>query len=53
MNRLPIDLVCVIDRSYSMVGEKIELVKKTLLYIIEDLLDEEDRISLIQFDDTC
>lgn len=43
-----IDLVCVIDRSSSMIGEKISLVIKTLNYIV-DLLDENDRLCLINF----
>ena len=43
-----IDIICVIDKSGSMQGEKIKLVKKTLKYII-DLLDENDRFCLINF----
>jgi Mg-chelatase subunit ChlD len=33
--RAPIDLFCIIDRSGSMYGEKIELVKKTLHNLLE------------------
>ena len=40
--------MCVIDTSGSMSGEKINLVKKTLKYVI-DLLEENDRFSLISF----
>lgn len=48
-SRPGIDLICVIDVSGSMSGTKIELVKKSLSYIIE-LLGESDRISLITFE---
>lgn len=48
-SRPGIDLICVIDVSGSMHGSKIELVKKSLSYIIE-LLGETDRISLITFE---
>jgi len=47
--RAPIDLVCVIDKSGSMRGEKIELVKSTLIFMIEQLC-KKDRLSLISFD---
>jgi Mg-chelatase subunit ChlD len=47
-DRTGVDLVCVIDVSGSMGGQKIDLVKQTLLYII-DLLNENDRLSLITF----
>ena len=47
-----IDLICVIDRSGSMSGEKIELVKKTLLLLLT-LLTEQDRLSLILFDSSA
>ena len=49
-DRSPIDLVCVIDISGSMSGEKIDLVRKTLVSLLE-LVNEHDRICLIQFDD--
>lgn len=39
MGRTPVDLVCVIDHSGSMAGDKIELVKETLKYITELLTD--------------
>lgn len=48
-SRPGIDLMCVIDVSGSMSGTKIELVKKSLSYIVE-LLGESDRISLITFE---
>jgi Mg-chelatase subunit ChlD len=36
-DRSPIDLVCVIDISGSMAGEKIDLVRKTLTSLLEVL----------------
>jgi Mg-chelatase subunit ChlD len=45
-----IDLVCVIDRSWSMKGEKLNLVVQSLNYLL-DYLDSRDRLSLIVFDD--
>jgi len=47
--RAPIDIVCVIDKSGSMSGEKIELMKKTLLFMVEQL-KEMDKLSLVLFD---
>ena len=46
----PVDLICVIDRSGSMSGEKIDLVRKTLTLLLE-FLTEQDRLCLIEFDD--
>ena len=43
-----IDLVCVIDTSGSMRGEKIDLVRKTLMFVLTRLT-EFDRLSLISF----
>ncbi len=43
-----VDLVCVIDTSGSMAGEKLRLVKKSLDYVI-DQLGKGDRMSLITF----
>ncbi|KAH3743758.1 ring zinc finger and vwf domain family protein [Pelomyxa schiedti] len=48
--RAPIDLVAVIDRSGSMEGGKLELVKKTMVHVVEHLLPT-DRISIVSFDD--
>ena len=45
---IPLDLICVIDVSGSMCGAKIELVKKSLTYLL-DVLTEQDRLSLITF----
>lgn len=49
-SRNPCDIVCVIDRSFSMKGEKIEFVKKSLNAFLEFFLPE-DRLCLIAFDD--
>jgi len=46
---LPIDVVCVIDHSGSMAGEKIEFVKEALKDML-DLLHHEDRICFVEFD---
>ena len=42
------DLICVIDVSDSMVGEKINYVRESLKILL-DLMDENDRICLILF----
>ena len=45
-----LDLIVVIDRSGSMVGDKLKEVKKSLKYLV-DILKPQDRISLVVFDD--
>jgi len=47
---LPKDIVFVMDRSGSMAGEKIEQAKKGLHFIL-DQLGEDDRFSIVCFDD--
>jgi len=47
--RVPVDLVCVVDQSGSMQGEKIALLKKTLDYII-DQMRPLDRLAIVSFD---
>lgn len=47
--RPPLDLVTVIDVSGSMNGEKLELVKTTLEFIIRNLRAE-DRLGVVSFD---
>jgi Mg-chelatase subunit ChlD len=47
-SHIPIDLVCVVDQSRSMRGEKINLLKQTLTYITEQL-NEFDRLAIISF----
>ncbi len=51
-SRIPIDLVCVVDQSGSMGGEKINLLKQTLTYITEQL-NELDRLAIISFNTTA
>ena len=46
--RTSVDLICVIDVSGSMNGEKIELVKETMRFLIETLTPS-DRLSIITF----
>jgi uncharacterized protein with von Willebrand factor type A (vWA) domain len=47
--RVPVDLVCVVDQSGSMQGDKIRLLKDTLNYII-DQMGSLDRLAIISFD---
>ena len=47
-SRTNVDLICVIDNSGSMNGEKIALVRDTLKFLVETLTPS-DRISLILF----
>ena len=46
------DLVCVIDISGSMEGDKIYQVKESLKILV-DMMDEKDRIALILFDSSA
>lgn len=46
-----IDIICVIDESGSMGGDLIELVKCTLVNLVE-LLGDSDRVCIIGFSDT-
>ena len=46
------DLICVIDISGSMDGEKIELVRESLKILVE-MMDKNDRLSLILFDNNA
>ncbi|CAL4992112.1 unnamed protein product [Urochloa decumbens] len=48
-SRAPLDLVAIIDVSGSMEGDKLESVKKALLFVIHKLTDQ-DRISIVKFD---
>lgn len=47
-SRTSVDLICVIDNSGSMSGEKIELVKETMRFLLETLTPA-DRLSIITF----
>lgn len=44
------DLILCIDISSSMSGQKLQMVKETLIFIL-DQLNDEDRVSLVAFDD--
>lgn len=50
--RAPIDLVCIVDQSGSMTGEKIDLLKKTLVDIV-DQLNELDRLAIVSFNNNA
>ena len=50
LNALDKDIVFVIDRSGSMAGEKIQQARDALHYIL-DQLNENDRFSIVGFDD--
>lgn len=47
-DRAGIDLVCVVDVSGSMQGQKLDLVKNSLRYIMK-ILGPQDRIALVDF----
>jgi uncharacterized protein with von Willebrand factor type A (vWA) domain len=44
-----VDLICIVDISGSMAGDKIELVKESLKYLV-NLMNEQDNFSLIVFE---
>ncbi|XP_003383100.1 PREDICTED: uncharacterized protein LOC100635885 [Amphimedon queenslandica] len=48
-SRAPVDIVAVIDKSGSMHGEKLDLVKETLEFVIDQLKDT-DRLSVVTYD---
>ena len=50
--RVSADLICVIDISGSMDGEKIHLVKESLKILV-DMMDAKDRIALVLFDQSA
>ena len=50
--RSGVDIICVIDVSGSMNGEKLDLVKKTLDFMLTQLTDI-DRISIVAFSDSA
>lgn len=45
----PIDLVCIVDISGSMSGQKLKLVRDSLRYLTK-ILGPNDRISIVQFE---
>jgi Mg-chelatase subunit ChlD len=46
--RTPVDIVCVLDRSGSMSGAKIQLVKDAVAFVITEM-QPNDRLSLVSF----
>ncbi|CAD8123001.1 unnamed protein product [Paramecium sonneborni] len=50
LNRIGVDLICLIDKSSSMQGRKIDTVKSSLKVLLNFLTDQ-DRLSLIVFND--
>jgi len=49
-NRIPVDLVYVLDHSGSMMGEKLQMVKNSFEYLLPNL-NEKDRLAIIIFND--
>ncbi|CAF4720030.1 unnamed protein product [Rotaria socialis] len=49
VSRVPVDLICVVDQSGSMAGDKMILLKQTLVYIVEQM-SELDRVAIVSFD---
>lgn len=49
-SRANVDIICVIDISGSMSGSKIDFVRKTMMYVLE-MLTENDRLSIVVYDD--
>ena len=47
--RAPIDVCCVIDRSGSMAGDKLNLAKKAMLFVLDNL-DTDDSLSVVLYD---
>jgi uncharacterized protein YegL len=47
-DRSPVDITCVLDVSGSMMGQKIQLVKDAVMFIIDEMLPN-DRLSIVSF----
>lgn len=47
-DRQPLDIICVLDVSGSMTGEKLELVKKAVSFVIKES-QAQDRLSIVAF----
>ena len=50
VSRVPLNLALVIDRSGSMSGQKLEFARQAAIHVV-DLLDKNDRLALVAFDD--
>jgi len=51
LQRSPLNLALILDRSGSMQGEKLEFVKQAARHVVE-LLEEKDRVALVDYDDS-
>lgn len=51
-DRIPMDLVCVLDNSGSMTGKKIASVKEAMRFIQSQLMDQ-DRLAIIEFNSSA
>ena len=50
--RLPLEIVAVVDRSGSMHGAKIAVMKQTLSFLVSKGLQSGDSLAMVSFDDT-
>ncbi|KAH3759100.1 zinc finger C3HC4-type RING finger family protein [Pelomyxa schiedti] len=50
-SRVPVDIVCLVDHSGSMEGAKIQLLKKTLHFMVTQLSGS-DRLSIVAFENS-
>ncbi len=50
-SRVPLNLALVLDRSGSMSGHKLDYVKQAAIHLV-DMLQEQDRVALVTFDNT-
>ena len=48
-----VDLICIVDISGSMQGEKIELVRESLQYLVKNLMNEQDNFALVEFSNSA
>ena len=46
----PVDLICIVDVSYSMIGDPLNLVKESLKYLVK-LMSDSDNFALVTFSD--
>eukprot|EP00966_Prymnesium_polylepis_P123270 2849962-Prymnesium_polylepis.1 len=50
VDRQPVDIVAVVDRSGSMQGEAMAQLKRTLRLLVENGLSSDDKLSIVAFD---
>ena len=46
-----VDLICIVDVSYSMIGDPLDLVKESLKYLVK-LMNDTDNFALVTFSDS-